>query len=42
MFLPVYAIYLKVEWFPTLLGNNWSVPMSAAIPISIYLILNIL
>lgn len=37
---PVYANSLKADSFPILLGKNCKVPKSAAIPISIYLIVN--
>jgi hypothetical protein len=40
--LPVYTAYLKNDWFPMIFGKIWSVPISAAIPISIYLIVNFL
>ncbi len=40
MNLPVYANSLKVDSFPVILDKNCRVPKSAAIPISIYFIVN--
>ncbi len=40
MNLPVYANSLKVDSFPVIFDKNCRVPKSAAIPISIYFIVN--